>query len=71
VRIAAAGAIAGAIASLCAARWIVTITPGAGWPSIVTWLALPIVLVSAVALASAIPARRATSVDLLALMRDV
>jgi hypothetical protein len=71
MRLAGAGAIAGMIGSLLVARWLATITPGAGWPSPSIWIAAPLLLAAAVTVASAIPARRALSVDLLSLMRDM
>jgi putative ABC transport system permease protein len=70
MRLAGAGAIAGMIGSVLVARWLATITPGAGWPSPAIWIAAPLLLAAAVTVASAIPARRALSVDLLSLMRD-
>jgi ABC-type antimicrobial peptide transport system permease subunit len=71
MRLAGVGAAAGMIASVLVARWLATITPGAGWPSPAIWIAAPLLLAAAVTVASAIPARRALSVDLLSLMRDV
>jgi putative ABC transport system permease protein len=71
MRLAGAGAIAGMIGSVVVARWLATITPGAGWPSPSIWIAAPLLLAAAVTVASAIPARRALSVDLLSLMRDM
>ena len=70
IRLAGAGAIAGMIGSVLVARWLATISPGAGWPSPAIWIAAPLLLAVAVTVASAIPARRALSVDLLSLMRD-
>jgi putative ABC transport system permease protein len=68
-RLAGAGAIAGLIGSLLVARWIRGITPGAGSLTMGEWLMGPLVLAAAVAIASVMPARRAMSVDPLALMR--
>ena len=70
MRLAGAGAIAGMIGSVLVARWLAAITPGAGWPAPAIWIAAPLLLAAAVTVASAIPARRALSVDLLSLMRD-
>lgn len=71
MRLAGAGVVAGMIGSVLVARWLATITPGAGWPSPAIWIAAPLLLTAAVTIASAIPARRALSVDLLSLMRDM
>lgn len=71
MRLAGVGAIAGMIASLPVARWLTSMTPGAGWPSPAIWLAAPVVLAVAVTVASALPSRRALSADLLSLMRDI
>ncbi len=71
LRLAAVGALTGMLASLLVMRWLATISPEAGWPSVVVWLAVPLSLAGAVVLASLVPARRATSVDLLSLMRDM
>ncbi len=70
MRLAGIGAVTGMIASLLVARWLTSISPGAGFPSPAIWLAAPLLLATAVTIASAIPARRALSVDLLSLMRD-
>jgi ABC-type lipoprotein release transport system permease subunit len=69
--LAGAGAITGMIACVLIARWLTSIAPGAGWPSPSIWIAAPLLLAAAVTVASAIPARRALSVDLLSLMRDM
>jgi hypothetical protein len=71
LRLAAVGALTGMIASLLVMRWLATIAPGAGWPSAAVWLAVPLALAGAVIAASVVPARRATSADLLSLMRDM
>lgn len=70
VRLAGAGTIAGMIGSLLVARWLARITPGAGALTLWVWLAGPLVLIGAVAVASVLPARRALSVDPLTIMRD-
>ena len=70
MRLAAAGAVTGMIASVLVARWLTSIAPGVGWPSPSIWIAAPLLLAAAVTIASALPARRALSVDLLSLMRD-
>jgi ABC-type antimicrobial peptide transport system permease subunit len=68
-RLAGIGAIAGTIGSLLVARWLGGITPGARSLTMETWLVGPLVLAAAVGIASVVPARRAVSVDPLALMR--
>ena len=71
MRLAGAGALIGIMACVLVARWLTSIAPGAGWPSPAIWIAAPLLLTAAVTIASAIPARRALSVDLLSLMRDM
>ena len=58
------------LGSLLVARWLARITPGAGVPALWAWLAAPLVLLGAVAVASVLPARRALAVDPLMIMRD-
>ena len=70
LRLAGAGTVAGMLGSLLVARWLVRLTPGAGWPTVWVWLAAPLVLLAAVAIASVLPARRALAVDPLIVMRD-
>jgi putative ABC transport system permease protein len=69
-RLAGAGAIAGMLASFLTARWLARITLNVGSPTAWVWLAAPLVLVGAVAIASVLPARRALRVDPLEIMRD-
>jgi hypothetical protein len=71
LRLVVIGAAAGMLASLLVARWLTAIVPGAGWPSAGIWVAPVVLLAGAVAIASVIPARRALSVDLVSLMRDM
>jgi ABC-type antimicrobial peptide transport system permease subunit len=71
MRLVTAGVAAGMIASLLVARWLATITPGAGTPSLPVLLAAPLLLAVAVVIASVVPARRTLSVDLLTIMRDL
>ena len=59
------------LASFLVARWLATITPGAGAPSLPALIAAPLLLVMAVLAASIVPARRTLSVDLLTIMRDL
>lgn len=68
--LAGAGVAAGMAASFLVARWLATITPGAGAPSLIVLLAAPVLLTTAVLLATVVPARHALSVDLLSIMRD-
>jgi hypothetical protein len=59
------------LGSLLVARWLTAIVPAPGSPSPAIWLAPVVLLAGAVAIASVIPARRALSVDLVSLMRDM
>jgi hypothetical protein len=59
LRLAGAGTVAGMLGSLLVARWLAQITPGADLPTLWAWLAAPLVLLGAVAVASVLPARRA------------
>jgi ABC-type antimicrobial peptide transport system permease subunit len=70
VRLALAGTIAGMLASLLVARWLVRIAPVAGPVTTAVWLSAPLVLLGAVAVASALPARHALRVNLLTIMRE-
>jgi ABC-type lipoprotein release transport system permease subunit len=70
-RLVIAGAALGLLVSVGVAQWIGRITPAAGWPSWTVWLSAPVLLAAAVVAASIIPARKALSVDLLRIMRDV
>jgi hypothetical protein len=70
VRFAGAGTVAGMLGSLLVARWLARITPNAGSLTLWVWLAAPLALVGAVAIASVLPARRALTVDPLAIMRE-
>ena len=69
IRLAGAGAVAGMLGSFVVARWLARIASSPG-PSLWVWLAAPLVLFAAAAIASMLPARRALSVDLLTIMRD-
>jgi predicted permease len=69
VRLALAGTITGMLASLLVAAWLARITPIDGLLSLWVWVAAPVVLVGAVAVASVLPARRAL-VDPLTIMRE-
>ena len=70
VRLAAAGTVAGLLGSLLVARWLARITSGAGPLPLWVWLAAPLALLGAVAIASVLPSRRALATDPLTIMRD-
>jgi predicted permease len=70
VRLAGAGTAVGALGALLAARGLTRISPGADATAAWVWLAAPVVLLTAVCVASALPARRAVAVDLLTIMRE-
>jgi hypothetical protein len=69
-RLALAGASAGTLASLLLSGTFARITPLNGSPSIWVWLAAPVVLAGAVAIASILPARHASLVNPLTIMGD-
>ena len=69
LRLAGAGLVGGGILSLLAARWLRQIVPDPEAP-LWAWIAAPVVLAAAVAVASVLPARRAAAVDPLTLMRE-
>jgi hypothetical protein len=68
-RLACAGALAGTLGSLLLSRMLARIAPGNGSPALWVWLAAPLVLAGAVAIASVLPARRASIVNPLTIMR--
>jgi hypothetical protein len=70
LRLAAAGTVAGMLGSLVVARWLARFGPDAGTPTVWVWVAAPLALVGAAAIASVLPARRALTVDPLTIMRD-
>jgi predicted permease len=70
LRLAAAGTVAGMLGSILVARWLAGVAPSAGAPTVWVWLAAPLVLIVAVALASVLPARRALRVDPLTITRE-
>lgn len=69
-RLACAGAVAGTLASLLLSRTLARITPLHSSPALWVWLAAPVVLTGAVAIASVLPARRAAVVNPLTIMGD-
>ena len=69
-RLAGAGTLAGLLGSLLLSRLATQITPGNGSPTVWVWLAGPVMLAGAVAIASVLPARRASMVDPLSILRE-
>jgi len=63
LRLASVGTIAGMIGALAVARWLTVNSPGTGRITLWIWLAAPLVLFAAVALASLVPMRRAMTVN--------
>lgn len=70
IRLAAIGAVAGCLASIPVARWLARIAPQTGSTTMWIWLAVPLVLIVVVAVASVLPVGRALAVDPLTIMRD-
>jgi ABC-type antimicrobial peptide transport system permease subunit len=69
-RLACAGTLIGVLASLALSRLLAHIAPRNGSAPLWVWLAAPLVLMIAVVLASVLPARRASIVNPLTIMRD-
>ncbi len=69
-RLACAGALVGMLGSLALSRLLARITPRNSAPALWVWLAAPLVLAVAVLIASVLPARRASIVNPLTIMRD-
>jgi cell division protein FtsX len=69
-RIAGAGAVVGTIGSVLMSRWLMSLSPGGGSPPWWVWLAAPVALAAAVAVASFLPVRRALLVNPLLALRD-
>ena len=69
-RLACAGTLAGTLGSLLLSRMLARIAPGNGSPALWVWMAAPLLLAAAVAIASVLPARRALIVNPLTIMRD-
>ncbi len=69
-RLACGGAAAGILGSLGLSRLLARIIPVGGSPALWVWLAAPLVLAGAVAVAGVLPARRALMVNPLTIMRD-
>jgi putative ABC transport system permease protein len=70
VRLACAGIVTGMAAWWMVARVVGGIAPAGAAPPCWTWLAAPLVLAAAVAIASILPARRALLVDPASIMRE-
>ena len=69
-RVALMGALAGTFASVLFVRILARIIPGSSSPALWVWLSAPLALAGVVAIASALPARRASLVSPLAIMRN-
>lgn len=69
-RLAGVGAVAGVLASVPMSLFLAQIAPLDGSSTLWAWLAGPLVLAGTVAIASVLPARRALTVDPLAITRD-
>jgi ABC-type antimicrobial peptide transport system permease subunit len=69
-RLAGAGTVAGMLASVVATRSLTRVTPTGASASVWVWMAAPVLLLGAVAIASVLPAFRALAVDPLSLTRD-
>jgi hypothetical protein len=68
-RLAAAGTVAGMLASIFLARWLARTPPYGDRAAAWTWLAAPVVLITAVLLAGVLPARRALTLDPITITR--
>lgn len=69
-RLAAAGTVAGLLASLVLSRFLRLIQPGMGPPKLWVWVAGPVFLALVVAIAGVLPARRALMVHPVTILRD-
>jgi hypothetical protein len=70
LRLAAAGVAVGMPAAVVLSRWLARLAPTDGALTPWVWIAAPLVLMTAVAIASVLPVRRALMVDPLTIMRD-
>jgi putative ABC transport system permease protein len=68
-RLAGAAALAGTLGSLLLSPVLAGVTQSNRWPALWVWLAAPFALLAAVALAGALPAKRALSVNPVTIMR--
>jgi putative ABC transport system permease protein len=69
-RLAAIGTIAGMLGSTLIAQWLSRITPNDSPVAIWAWVAAPLVLMVAIALAAVLPAHRGLAVDPISVMRN-
>ena len=69
-RLASAGILAGTLGSLLLSRTLARIAPGNGLPALWVWMAAPLLLAVSVVIASVFPARRASVVNPLTIMRE-
>jgi ABC-type antimicrobial peptide transport system permease subunit len=58
------------LASVLLSRWLARLAPTDGALTPWVWMAAPLVLIAAVAIASVLPVRRALKVDPLTILRD-
>jgi putative ABC transport system permease protein len=70
LRLAGSGMAAGMVAAVLVTRWLAGIAPSTGGVTAWVWLAAPLALIAAVAIASVLPARRAVNVDPVTIMRE-
>jgi predicted lysophospholipase L1 biosynthesis ABC-type transport system permease subunit len=69
VRLASVGTIVGMIGAVAVTRWMAVNSAGTGHLEPWVWLAAPSVLFAAVAIASVLPMRRATTVNPVSLLQ--
>jgi len=69
-RLALAGTIVGMLGATLVARSLLQVTPNYAPAGIWVWLAAPLVLIGAIAVAGVLPARRALVVDPLTILRS-
>src|SRR5262245_6072724 len=70
LRLASAGIVVGSAASLAALHWLARVAPTAEVSTARLWIAAPIAMIGAVAIASIVPARQALTSDPLTMLRD-
>src|SRR5262245_16644909 len=71
LRLAAAGVAVGIPVAVLLSRWLARLAPTDGALTPWVWIAAPLVLMTAVAIASVLPVRRALKVDPLTIMRNI
>jgi predicted permease len=69
-RLAALGSVAGLLAAVGVKAALMRVVPGQAWGTVQTWLAGPLLLLAVVAVASVVPAVRATMVDPVTVLKD-